>query len=76
MILPDKYIPSHHSLIGIGALIIRCLDRPKTVTVLWSELKAFPEVRTFERLVLSLDLLYIIGALDIEDGLLVKCRSS
>lgn len=75
MILPDKYIPPHRSLIGIGALILKRLDKPKTVTALWEELKTFPEIRTFERLVLSLDLLYIIGALEIKDGLLIRCQS-
>ena len=74
MILPDKYIPLHYSLLGIGALIIKSLERPRTITSLWEEMKKFPEVRNFERLVLSLDLLYIIGAIEIEDGLLKKCR--
>lgn len=74
MILPDKYIPPHYSLLGLGALVIRKLDKPKTVTSIWEELKTFPEVRTFERLVLSLDLLYIIGAIEIEDGLLKRCH--
>lgn len=74
MILPDKYIPPHYSIFGLGALILNDLDKPKTVTALWEDLKSFPEVSTFERLVFSLDFLYIIGALELEDGLLRKCR--
>lgn len=74
MILPDKYIPPYYSLLGLGSLILRRLDQPRTVTALWEDIKSFPEVRTFERLVFSLDLLYIIGAIKIENGLLQRCH--
>jgi hypothetical protein len=72
MILPTKHISTPNSLLGVGATIIERLNRPRTVTSLWSDLSKVPEVATFERFVLVLDLLYTIGAIDIEEGLLCK----
>lgn len=72
MILPTKHISTRNSLLGIGAIIIEHLNYPRTVTSLWSDLSKLPEVATFERFVLVLDLLYMIGAIELEEGLLYK----
>jgi hypothetical protein len=72
MILPTKHISVRNSLLGVGAIIIEHLDRPRTVASLWSDLSVIPEVATFERFVLVLDLLFIIGAIELQEGLLYK----
>lgn len=72
MILPTKHISTRNSLLGVGATIIEHLNYPRTVTSLWSDLSKLPEVATFERFVLVLDLLYMIGAIELEEGLLHK----
>lgn len=72
MILPTKHISTRNSLLGVGAIIIEHLNYPRTVTSLWSDLSKLPEVATFERFVLVLDLLYMIGAIELEEGLLYK----
>ena len=72
MILPTKHISTRNSLLGVGASVIEHLNYPRTVASLWSELSKVPEVATFERFVLVLDLLYMIGAIDLEEGLLRK----
>jgi hypothetical protein len=72
MILPTKHISTRNSLLGVGAIIIEHLNYPRTVTSLWSDLSKIPEVATFERFVLVLDLLYMIGAIELEEGLLRK----
>jgi len=72
MILPTKHISTRSSLLGVGAMIIERLNYPCTVTSLWSDLSKVPEVATFERFVLVLDLLYMIGAIELEEGLLRK----
>jgi len=72
MILPTKHISTRNSLLGVGATIIEHLNHPRTVTSLWSDLSKVPEVATFERFVLVLDLLYMIGAIELEEGLLYK----
>ncbi len=72
MILPDKHISTGNSLLGVGAIVIEHLNHPRTVTSLWSDLSQIPEVATFERFILVLDLLYMIGAVELEEGLLYK----
>jgi hypothetical protein len=72
MILPTKHISTRNSLLGVGAIIIERLNHPRTVTSLWSDLSKLPEVATFERFILVLDLLYLIGAIELEEGLLYK----
>ena len=74
MILPNKYISTGNSLLGVGAIVIEYLDQPRTVTSLWSDLSKLPEVATFERFILVLDLLYMIEAIELEEGLLYKRR--
>jgi hypothetical protein len=73
MILPNKHISTHNSLLGIGAIVIEHMDSPRTVSSLWNQLSQDPKIVTFERFILALDLLYIIGAIEIEEGLLRKC---
>ena len=72
MILPTKHISTRNSLLAVGAIIIAHLSSPRTVTSLWSDVSTIPEVATFERFILVLDLLYIIGAIEMEEGLLRK----
>ncbi|MEA5566774.1 ABC-three component system middle component 6 [Anabaena sp. UHCC 0399] len=74
MILPTKHISTSHSLLGVGATILEHLYQPKTVSSLWSAVATIPEVGTFERFVLTLDLLYTIGAIEMEMGLLRRCH--
>ncbi len=72
MILPTKHIPTSHSLLGVGAKVLAALERPRTMVSLWDQLRDQPEVSTFARLVLALDMLYAIEAIDLEDGLLTR----
>jgi len=74
MILPTTHISMKNSLLGVGAIVIEKLRHPRTVTALWNDLSKLPEVATFERFVLVLDLLYLIGAIEIEEGLLRRCH--
>lgn len=74
MILPTKHIPTGHSLLGVGAIVLDALERPRTVSALWDGVRSRPEVGTFGRLVLALDLLYAVGAVELDDGLLRRVR--
>lgn len=75
MILPTKHIPTSHSLIGVGAKVLAAVDRPKTLVALWDQLREQPEVGTFARLVLALDLLYAMDVIDLVDGLITRRRA-
>lgn len=74
MILPTKHISTRNSLLGVGAIILEYLQSPRTVSSLWHSVSKSPEVATFERFVLALDLLYMIGAVEMEEGILHRCR--
>jgi hypothetical protein len=74
MILPTKHISTRNSLLGIGATILVHLNSPRTVTSLWNSVSKAPEIGTFERFVLALDLLYMLGAVEIQEGLLHRCH--
>lgn len=74
MILPTKHLRSDRSLLAVGAEILPLLDEPKTISRVWDE---FSDTRSrkedraplsYEWFVLSLDLLFIIGAIDFRAG--------
>ena len=75
MILPDKYIPLERSLLGIGGEVLRKLDNPQTVTALWELMRDETEVGSYEHYVLALDLLYTIGAIGLDKGLIARSSS-
>ncbi len=72
MILPNKHVPPGKSLVGVGAKLLHALDRPQTESALWGRVRDLPEVATFGRFVLALDLLYSIGVVDMKDGILQR----
>ena len=72
MILPTKHILQNEALLGVGATVLANLTGPKTVSSLWEDLRSEPNVGTFERFVLASNLVYLIGAIDMKDGLLFR----
>jgi len=75
MILPTKHISEGQALIGVGAVVLRHVERQQTVTSLWDKVRDEPSVGTFERFVLSLDFLYIIGVIDLTKGMIRRGAS-
>lgn len=75
MILPTKHIPQHEALIGVGATVLTRLNRPMTASALWDSLRSEPNIGTFERFVLATNLLFLLGAVEIRDGLIVRAAS-
>ena len=75
MILPTKYIKFSNSLINVGAVLLKYIDNNHTVTALWSITRQLPEIRTFERFTLGLDLLFIIGVINFNNGLLERVKN-
>ena len=74
MILPSKHISQDQTLIGIGAILLKEIDRPQTVTSLWETVREEDAIGTFERFVLALDMLHIVGAISLENGLIVRIK--
>lgn len=75
MILPTKHISTRHSILGAGAVILRQLDSPQTVTALWDQVRTVPEVGVYWRFIVILDFLFAIGGIDLVNGLIVRHRS-
>lgn len=74
MILPNKYISEKESLLGLGGAILQAMNKPNTITALWEKSRTIPEVGSFERFLLALDFLYLIGAIELDEGLLRRCN--
>lgn len=74
MILPSKHIRFSESLLGLGGVILGIIvDEPKTIDEIWykfSEInnnkKIFPAYHNFDNVVLSLNYLFVIGAVSID----------
>ncbi len=80
MILPTKHIRTERALIGVGAEILRLMQKPKTVSSLWDELRARRSVDApnapidYNWFVLALDLLFMLGAIKIDSGVLIRIK--
>ena len=78
MILPTKGLAVDRALLSVGAEILRRIGRPKTVSRLWEQMRkresSLLEALPYEWFLLGLDLLYLLGAVDFEDGRLRHTR--
>lgn len=70
MILPAKHIGVAESLFGLGGFILSIMDTPMTLDNIWKEYskvnntKKFPAYHGFDNVVLAVNYLYCIGAVD------------
>lgn len=78
--MPDKHIKFAESLIGLGSFVLETLDEPKSIDALWDSFrqarldKEYPSPHSFESLVLAVDVLFAIGAIEsAKSGALIKC---
>ena len=74
MILPTKHIRLRNSLLGIGATLIESMQDEMTVTSLWNSVKLQPNIRSFDRFTLGLDLIFLLGLIRFENNLLKRVR--
>ena len=72
MILPTKHMDISRSLIGLGAEVLEYLERPVTVSTLWQRAGLIAGIRTFDTFTLTLDFLYLIGAVEFRDNFIRK----
>lgn len=72
MVLPSKHISQEKALLTVGAELLKQLKRPKTVSATWDAVRKSEVHISFDWFVLALDLLYIIGAINIQNGLLIR----
>lgn len=72
MILPTKHVPPRKAILGVAAILLQPIRASPTVSDLWAQVRSNPDVGTFERFVLALDLLFLLGAVDLQDGRLQR----
>jgi hypothetical protein len=71
MLLPDKYVAVERSLLGQAANILKQREPDRTVSELWSTLVANDSTWTFDRFSLALSLLFGLGVVSIQNGIVV-----
>jgi hypothetical protein len=73
MMLPTPGPGPDHALLTLGAQILQLLREPATVSRLWDQMRAAAEpCPPFERFVLAMDLLYMLGLVDMANGRVVR----
>ncbi len=72
MILPSKHVPLGRALIGVGADILSLLTTPSTISGLWDRvrLRRSDAPIEYDWFILAMDLLYAMGAVRMERGLI------
>lgn len=74
MILPTKHLPLERTLLAAGAEILELLEQPLTVSGLWDRVRQTVAFPSFDHLVLSLDVLFALGLVELVDGRLQRGR--
>lgn len=82
MILPTKHLSQERALLTVGARLLGHLTKPKTVSALWEEISYPTGIRggkgpalRYDAYVLTLDLLFLLGAIELQDGVLCRRAS-
>jgi hypothetical protein len=82
MILPTKHLSQDRALLTIGGKLLSHLVQPKTVSALWEEVAHLNITKNnkktalrYDAFVLTLDLLFLLGAIELRDGLLSRKKS-
>lgn len=74
MILPRKQLSTSESIFGFGGFLLQQLDIPMTVDGLWEYYKDsysnknYPVKFSFDQFIMTLDYLFIIGAIKKNEG--------
>ena len=74
MILPTKHIKLQNCILNLGSILLNNITGKQTVTLLWDKARELPEVKTFERFTLGLDLLFTLGLIEFKEGIIVRLK--
>jgi hypothetical protein len=78
MITPTKGVSAQRALLAVGAQVLQVLNQPMTVSQLWTRVQQWRREHShtspipFWWFVLALDLLYAVGAVDLDHDLLTR----
>lgn len=80
MIIPTKHLAQDRALLTVGAKILPSLETPITVSALWEQLSrdstspTSPSNLRYDAFVLALDLLFLMGTIELSDGLIKRAK--
>jgi hypothetical protein len=66
MIMPNKYLREDEALIGFGSVVLKHLNIERSLSDLWVNVKNFESIGNFERFILVLDMLFLLGLIEFE----------
>ncbi len=74
MIMPTKYLREDEALIGVSAALLPLLEKSRNLSVLWEAAKKIDAIGSFERFILAMDFLYMLGLVDVRNNEIVSIR--
>ncbi len=80
MIMPTKHSNFSESLLGFGSYVLTQLEFPESIDDLWKKYqtdyknKVYFAKQSFDNLLLTIVFLHSIGAVDEQDGAIIKCN--
>jgi hypothetical protein len=78
MILPTKGLAVDRALLSVGAEVLDRLNQPKTVSRVWEQIRnrqsTLLDGISYDWFLLALDLLYVWGAVEFEEGRLRRAQ--
>ena len=74
MIMPTKYLREDEALIGISASLLPLIEQDSSLSKLWDIARVTTKVGNYERFILALDLLYLLGLITLNGNQIVRTR--
>ena len=74
MIMPTKYLRTEETIIGVGAILLQHIKQSKNLSELWDEVKKNNTIFTFDRFILGLDFLFILGIIYFKDNEIIRAK--
>lgn len=72
MIIPSKHLKESEALIGVGSTLLSQLSSDRSLSELWENVKGVSNIGNFERFVLGLDLLFVLGLIELKADRVIK----
>ena len=74
MIMPNKYLKEEDTLLGASAVIFENLSKQQSISELWDNVREDDSVYNFERFILSLDLLYMLNLVELNNNEIMRTK--
>jgi len=76
MILPNKSTSFTKSILGIGSRILLLIESSHSISSLWQSVKDNYKNISYQKFILTLDLLYSLGLIQYQEGMIKKVKDA